>query len=120
MFDEAAPLEVRRQLLLDSCSATMWNWEDSIMKVNIKALGFTLALLWGGAVFLVGLANLTYSDYGSAFLNVVASIYPGYQATPSFGDVAVGTLYALADGFIGGLVAGWIYNLFVGRRAHIT
>jgi hypothetical protein len=85
------------------------------MKINVKALGFTIGLLWGGLVLLVGLGNLAFSGYGSAFLNVVASIYPGYQATPSVGDVLVGTLYALADGFIGGLIAGWIYNLFVGR-----
>ena len=85
------------------------------MKVKIKALGFTAALLWGGAVFLVGLGNLASSGYGSAFLEIVASIYPGYHAVPSFGNVIVGTLYALADGFIGGLIAGWLYNLFVGR-----
>jgi len=90
-------------------------WEEVIMKVNVKALGFTIALLWGGIVFLVGLGNLAFSGYGSAFLEVVASIYPGYQATPSIGDVLVGTLYALLDGFIGGLIAGWLYSLFVGR-----
>lgn len=85
------------------------------MKANVKSLGFTFALLWGGAVFLVGLGNLAFSGYGSAFLEVVASLYPGYQATPAIGDVIVGTLYAMADGFIGGLIAGWLYNLFVGR-----
>ena len=87
------------------------------MKVNIKALGFTAALLWGGIVFLVGLGNLGISGYGTSFLNVVASIYPGYHGTPLFFDVIVGTLYALVVGFIGGLVAGWLYNLFVGRMA---
>ena len=85
------------------------------MKVSIKALGLTIALLWGGIVFLVGLGNLASTGYGSAFLEVVASIYPGYHATSSIGSVLVGTLYALADGFIGGLIAGWLYNLFVGR-----
>jgi hypothetical protein len=85
------------------------------MQVNVKALGFTVALLWGGAVLLVGMGNLAVPGYGSAFLEVVASIYPGYQATPSVGEVIVGGLYALADGFIGGLIAGWLYNLFVGR-----
>lgn len=85
------------------------------MKVNIKALGFTISLLWGGIVLLVGLGNLAFPGYGSAFLEAVASIYPGYQATPSIGEVIIGVLYALADGFIGGLVGGWLYNLFVGR-----
>jgi len=90
------------------------------MKVSIKALGLTIALLWGGIVLLVGLGNLGFPGYGSAFLEVVASIYPGYHATSSIGSVLVGTLYALADGFIGGLIAGWLYNLFVGRIAHTS
>ena len=85
------------------------------MKVNVKALGFTIALLWGGIVLLVGLGNLAFPGYGSAFLEVVASIYPGYQASPSIGELIVGVLYALVDGFIGGLIAGWLYNLFASR-----
>lgn len=90
------------------------------MKINLKALGFTIGLLWGGAVFLVGFGNLVFSGYGGAFLNVVASLYPGYKAIPTIGNVIVGTLYALADGFIGGLIAGWIYNLFAGRAKQTT
>jgi len=85
------------------------------MKVNIKALGCTVALLWGGLVLLVGLGNLAFPGYGSAFLEVVASIYPGYQATASIGELIVGVVYALVDGFIGGLIAGWLYNLFARR-----
>jgi hypothetical protein len=85
------------------------------MKVNTKALGCTVALLWGGIVLLVGLGNLAFPGYGSAFLEVVASIYPGYQATASIGELIVGVLYALVDGFIGGLIAGWLYNLFARR-----
>jgi hypothetical protein len=47
----------------------------------------------------------------------MASIYPGYHATRSIGDVVVGTLYALFDGAVCGLFFGWIYNLFIGKRA---
>ncbi len=85
------------------------------MKPNIKALGFTLGIVWGGSILLTGLANLIWPTYGTAYLEVVASIYPGYDATPSFGQVIVGTLYGLLDGFVAGLIVGWVYNLFAAR-----
>ncbi len=84
------------------------------MRLNVKALAFSVAIFWGGSVFLVGLVNLASPGYGGAFLAVVASIYPGYHATASFGQVVVGALYALVDGAIGGLIFAWLYNLFAG------
>jgi hypothetical protein len=80
------------------------------MTFSIRALTTTVALLWGGAVLACGIANLIWPTYGVAFLQVVSSIYPGYHATRSLGSVAVGTLYALLDGAVGGLVFGWLYN----------
>ena len=80
------------------------------MRLDIKALGFTFGIAWGGAIFFVGIANLIWLDYGSAFLELLASVYPGYAATSSFAQVIIGTLYGFADGFIGGLILAWIYN----------
>jgi hypothetical protein len=80
------------------------------MTLSLRALAITAALLWGGAVFVCGLANLAWPSYGGAFLQLVASIYPGYHATRSLGSVVVGTLYALLDGAVGGLLFGWLYN----------
>jgi hypothetical protein len=54
--------------------------------------------------------NLVWPSYGREFLQLVASIYPGYHATPSFGQVIVGTLYALVDGAVGGAIFAWLYN----------
>ncbi len=82
------------------------------MKIDVRALGFSLALLWGGAVFITGSANLIWPTYGIAFLEMLASVYPGYQGTASFGQVLVGTFSGLVDGFVGGLVLGWLYNFF--------
>ena len=83
------------------------------MKLNIKALSLTVAIVWGGSILLIGLGNLMANTYGGAFLEVVASIYPGYQAATSFGVVIVGTIYGLVDGLIGGLIMGWVYNKLV-------
>jgi hypothetical protein len=85
------------------------------MKLNLKALVLTAGLVWAGAVLMVGVTNLIWPGYGNTFLQLVASIYPGYDATRSVGAVIVGTLYALVDGAIFGLVVGWLYNLFFGK-----
>ncbi|MGD0680639.1 MAG: hypothetical protein ABR990_01215 [Terracidiphilus sp.] len=80
------------------------------MKLNIKALAISCAILWGGCVFLVALVNLICGSYAQRFLELLASFYPGYHATHSIGQVALVTLYAIADGLIGGVVFGWLYN----------
>jgi hypothetical protein len=80
------------------------------MKFNVKALALGCAILWGAAVLLVGVANLICPHYGQQFLEMLASGYPGYHATRSVAQVALVTLYAAADGLIGGGVFGWLYN----------
>jgi len=80
------------------------------MKFNIKALAIACAILWGGCVFLVALANLICGGYAQRFLELLPSFYPGYHATHSIVEVALVTLYAIADGLIGGVVFGWLYN----------
>jgi hypothetical protein len=82
------------------------------MQLSSKALAITFALLWGGAMFCVGLANLAVPPYGAAFLNGMSSIYPGFHASHTLTDVLVGTVYGLADAAIGGFVFGWLYNFF--------
>ncbi len=84
------------------------------MKLDIKGMAITLGLVWGAAVLLVGIANLIWPNYGQAFLELVASIYPGYTAGAGVGQLIVGTLYGLVDGAVGGAVIAWLYNLFAG------
>ena len=80
------------------------------MKFNIGAFSLTVSLCWGGSILLVGVSNLIWPGYGSAFLQLAASIYPGYTGGATFGQVVIGTLYGLVDGAIGGAVFGWLYN----------
>jgi len=82
------------------------------MKLNVRALAFVAALVWGVAILLTGLANLMFPSYGREFLQVMASVYPGYHATRSLGQVVMGTLYGLVDGGVGGAIFAWLYNLF--------
>jgi hypothetical protein len=80
------------------------------MKLNARAMASTGGLLWGGAVLAAGVANLAKPKYANDFLKVIASIYPGYRARPKLDQVAVGTLYAVVDGAIGGALCAWLYN----------
>ena len=84
------------------------------MKLSLKSLTITAAVLWGISFFLVSVANLIWPPYGAAFLNAMSSLYPGYESIGTFGSVIVGTLYALLDGAVGGAVFAWLYNIFAG------
>ena len=64
------------------------------MKFDIKALALACAILWGGAVLAVLLVNLGCTNYAQNFLELMASIYPGYHANHSVVQVVIGTLYA--------------------------
>lgn len=87
------------------------------MKLNLKAFMLTAGIFWASAIFLTGIANLLISGYGSIFLQIFASVYPGYQASGSFGDLIIGTLYALVDGAFSGLIFAFLYNLLLGKES---
>jgi hypothetical protein len=89
------------------------------MTLNVRALTIVGAVLTGGCLFLTGLANLVWNSYGVAFLELAASIYPGYHGPAGFGSVIVVTLYGLVDGALCGAILGWLYNMVAagGKRA---
>jgi hypothetical protein len=61
-------------------------------------------------VLVVGLVHLWIPGYGMLFMEVLASIYPGFHGGVRIGDLLIGTLYALVDGAIGGALFAWLYN----------
>jgi hypothetical protein len=86
------------------------------MRLSVKAFAIALGLIWGGGVACASLAHLAFPSYGSSFLELVSSIYPGFHAARSLGDALIGTIYALVDGATGGLMFAWLYNLFAGKQ----
>jgi hypothetical protein len=82
------------------------------MKLSVKSLTISIAIVWGLSFFFVAICNYFWPPYGKAFLEVMSSVYPGYQAVGTAGSVIAGTLYALLDGAIGGAVFTLIYNCF--------
>lgn len=87
------------------------------MRVSVSALALTLGVFWGAAMLIVALANLIWPGYGGAFLDLAASVYPGYRPGSGPGSIIVGTLYALVDGAVAGAVVAWLYNVVARRPA---
>jgi hypothetical protein len=58
---------------------------------------------------------MIWPSYGQALLQICASIYPGYHSGTGLGSVLMGTIYALVDGYVGGAIFGWLYNLVAGE-----
>jgi hypothetical protein len=79
------------------------------MKLDIRAFGLTCGLLWG-----IGLFCLTWwiilFDGATGEVTLLGRLYRGYSISP-LGSV-VGLVWALVDGFVGGLVFAWLYNRF--------
>ncbi len=86
------------------------------MSLSVKGLAWTAALLWGGCFFVTGIANLLHPSYGILWLQLGASIYPGYRGPGGFGAVLLVTAYALVDGAVAGALFAWLYNAFAGAR----
>ncbi len=82
--------------------------------IDAKALALAVSLFWGFIVLIVALGNLGLPPYGSTFLEIAASIYPGYEAGSSLPQLLLVTFYALVDGAIAGAVVAWLYNRFAG------
>ncbi len=86
------------------------------MKLNLKALTVAAAVVWAASVLIVAAADSIWPGYGKTFLNMLASVYPGFGATGTIGDALAGSGYALVDAAVVAFVFGWLYNLIAGRK----
>ena len=76
------------------------------MQLDKKALGLTLGILLGFAIFLITL--LARFDEGGYHLSLLSRIYPGYYV--SFQGAILGLVYGFVSGFLGGWITAWLYN----------
>jgi len=83
------------------------------MKLSVKAFALSAGIIWALALFMVITLNMVTDSYGSVFLTVVGSIYPGYHYGTGITSIIVGSLYGFVDAGIAGLIFAWLYNLFV-------
>jgi hypothetical protein len=89
------------------------------MKLNLRALTVAFAVVWAGSVFITGVANSIWPGYGKSFLVVLASIYPGFSASGSFGDAIVGSLYALVLNYYD-IDCRWTFFAFLDVESHLV
>ena len=83
------------------------------MKLNVKALAIAVGAVWAVAVLMVGICHLLWPAYGGAFLEMVASIYPGFHPAGGALAVVIGASYAYVDGALAGVAVAWVYNIVV-------
>ncbi|HEX3744436.1 MAG TPA: hypothetical protein VHW09_10920 [Bryobacteraceae bacterium] len=84
------------------------------MRVSLKAITLSSAILWSLAMLLVGLIHMATHTYGAEFLRIVSSVYPGADTAPTIGRVLLGTVYGFVDGGVAGFLFGLLYDSFIG------
>ena len=76
-------------------------------KLNVRAFGLACGIVWGSAMFFLGLMSMGCS-LGSAIQHGMASLYIGYKPTV-LGSI-IGGIWGFLDAGIGGLAIAWLYN----------
>lgn len=89
------------------------------MRLSVRAMALAGALVWGGAILLVGLINHELPNYGLGFLQMMSSVYPGFHAFHTMLGVLIGTLDGIVDGAIAGMLFAWLYNKFAGIPSQV-
>lgn len=80
------------------------------MRLSLKATAIAAAILWGGAILIVGLINLADPRYGVNFIQLTSSVYPWFHDSRTIANVIIGTIDGLVDGAIAGLLFALLYN----------
>ncbi len=78
------------------------------MNLRKRALGLSLGVVWGLAVFLVTILS-TMRGMGQT-LPVLSGYYLGYSV--SYLGAFVGLVWGFVHGFVGGVLIAWFYDLF--------
>jgi hypothetical protein len=87
------------------------------MRISVLAMTLAFALVWGLYGMLgTGVLNLLWPPYGEHFLMTVSSVYPGYHATRTVGNVLVAAAYGIVDGGVAGFLIAVVYNFFAARQ----
>ena len=73
---------------------------------NVTKFGLAAGITWGLGVLFLGIIGMY--GYDGALIGALGSIYVGYA--PTIIGSLIGALWALGDGFIGGVIFAWIYN----------
>jgi hypothetical protein len=75
--------------------------------LNPKKLCVSGGILWSICMFICTILAM-YTGYFTQFLNLMASIYPGYSI--SWLGSIIGLAYGFVDAFVGLFLLAWLYN----------
>jgi hypothetical protein len=81
---------------------------EDFMSLRKRALGLSLGVVWGLAVFVVTILS-TIRGMGHSFVNINA-YFLGYQV--SYLGAFIGLAWGFVYGFVGGVLIAWLYDLF--------
>jgi len=76
-------------------------------KLDPKAFGLALGILWAAGLVFMGLLTMVCS-WAQPFVDFLSPMYVGYNA--SLVGVLIGAIWGFVDGFVGGAVLAWLYN----------
>ena len=79
-------------------------------KISPLAFGLSLGVLWCLSVVVISLAAL-HIGYGVGMIKALSALYFGLALTPV--GIAIGAAWSFADGFVGGFLIAYLYNLFL-------
>lgn len=77
------------------------------MKLDIKAFGLALGILWAAAYIILAVLSMV-NGYGADIITWMSTYYVGSGATPV--GIVVGAVWSFADAGVGGVVLAWLYN----------
>jgi hypothetical protein len=78
-----------------------------MLKLDVKALGLAMGIMWGISMFLLGLLTME-NGLGSGIEQVLATMYIGYK--PTFTGSIIGGIWGFIDAGVGGMLLAWLYN----------
>lgn len=79
-------------------------------KLGIFSFAVASGITWALGVFFLGIIAMKY-ELGGPVVTLLGSMYKGFE--PTVVGAAWGGLWALLDGFIGGAVLAFLYNLCI-------
>jgi len=76
-------------------------------RLDIKAFGLALGLVWGGITFILGIVDMLYF-WGNSWGRMMGMVYMGYAPT-IIGSV-IGAVWGFVYASILGFAVAWMYN----------
>jgi hypothetical protein len=84
------------------------------MKLNVKAFALTSGIVWGLGLFFLTWWVMAF-DGATGEPTLIGQVYRGYNISP-MGSI-VGLIWAFIDGWVGGAIFAWLYNIIAARTS---